>query len=262
MKLSTEKYLRRFLSIAPISVAVWRTVEAKYLSTVALPRPVLDIGCGFGEFAQGFFDAKVDVGIDIAAKDLAMAKRCGKYKKLVLADARDLPFKDGSFSSIFSISTLEHIANPKKVIKETYRVLRKNGVFVATIETDTVDRQTFYRSIFEKIGLKSVSKFLLHKYNRLFNRHVIMSKRAWLKYFKDAGFSIDRSEDIISPSVVKIYDFFMITAWPSQILKPFLGKRIIYRPAFIANILAKIFIKYVEEETEGTNLFVVARKPN
>ena len=75
-KKSAEKYLRRFLSITPISVAVWRSVEAKYLATVKLNRPILDIGCGFGEFAQGFFDAKIDVGIDIAAKDLAMAKRC------------------------------------------------------------------------------------------------------------------------------------------------------------------------------------------
>lgn len=262
MVLSAEKYLRKFLQIAPISVAVWRSVEAKYLSTVKLRRPILDIGCGFGEFAQGFFDAKIDVGIDIAAKDLVMARRCGKYKKLVLADARDLPLKDGSFSSIFSISTLEHITKPKKVIKEAYRVLKKNGVFVVTIETDAVDRQTFYRGLLEKIGLKSVSKFLLQRYNRLFNRHVIMNKRTWLKYFKDVGFSIERSEGIISPSVVKIYDFFIITAWPSQILKPFLGKRIVYRPAFITNILTKIFIRYVEEETEGTNLFVVARKPN
>lgn len=262
MKHSTEKYLRRFLSIAPISVAVWRAVEAKYLATVLLRRPILDIGCGFGEFAQGFFDTKIDVGIDIAVKDLAMAKRCKKYKKLILADARNLPFKDGSFSSIFSISTLEHITNPKKVTKEAYRVLRKNGVFVATIETDVVDRQTFYRNLLEKIGLKSISKFLLQKYNRLFNRHVIMNKRTWLKYFKEAGFSVERSEDIISPSVVKIYDFFMITAWPSQILKPFLGKRIVYRPMFITDILTKIFLRYVEEEKGGTNLFIVARKPN
>lgn len=260
MKLSAEKYLKRFLSIAPISVAVWRAVEAKYLATVALPRPILDLGCGFGEFAQGFFDTKVDVGIDIAEKDLETAKQCRKYKKLILADARDLPFNDRSFSSIFSISTLEHIKNPKKVIKEAYRVLRKNGIFVATIETNNVDRQTFYRGVLEKIGLKSVSKFLLQRYNRLFSRHVIINKRMWLKYFKEEGFSIERSEDIISPSVVKIYDFFMITAWPSQIFKPFLGKRIVYRPKFIINILTKIFIRYVEEEKEGTNLFVVVRK--
>lgn len=258
---SSEKYFRKFVQIAPLSVAIWRAVEARYLSTVKLPHPILDIGCGFGEFALGFFDTKVDMGIDIAEKDLKIAKQCGKYKKVLVADARKLPFKNASFASIFSISTFEHITNPQKVIQEAYRVLKKGGILVATIETEAVDRQTFYRGILEKIGLQSASKFLLKKYNSLFHRHVIVDKNVWLRYFKKAGFSIKRSEDIISPGVVKIYDFFMVTALLSQISKPIIGKRLVYRPSFITNILTKIFLPFVEQETNGTNLFIVARKP-
>lgn len=260
---SAEKYFRKFLQIAPLSVAIWRAIEARYLSTVKLPHPILDIGCGFGEFALGGLDTKVDVGIDIATRDLEVAKHCGKYKKVVLGDARRMPFKDETFSSIFSISTFEHIPNPQKVIQEAYRVLKRGGILVATIETDAVDRQTFYRGILEKIGLQSTSKFLLKKYNHLFHRDVIVNKNVWLRYIKDAGFSIERSEDIISPSVVKIYDFFMITAWLSQIPRPIIGKRIVYRPAFITNILTKIFLPFMDKkETNGTNLFIVARKPS
>ncbi len=259
---SSEKYFRRFLKIAPLSVSVWRSVEARHLATVKLPHPILDIGCGFGEFAQAFFDSKVDVGIDIAPKDIEVAKQGGKYKKLVLGDARKMPFKNASFASVFSISTLEHITNPKKVINETFRVLKKNGIFVATIETDEVDRHTFYRGSLEKIGLKSLSKFLLQRYNHLFHRNVIMDKQAWIRYFKQAGFSIERSEDIISPAIVKLYDFFMITAWLSQIFRPFLGKRVVYRPKIVSNILTKIFLPFIEKkETIGTNLLIVARKP-
>lgn len=259
---SSEKYFRRFLKIAPLSVAIWRSVEARHLSTVKLTHPILDIGCGFGEFAQAYFDTKVDVGIDIAPKDLEVAKQGGKYKKLVLGDARKLPFKDELFASVFSISTLEHITSPKKVIKETFRVLKKNGIFAATIETDEVDRHTFYRGILEKIGLEFLSKFLLQRYNRLFHRNVIMDKQIWLRYFKEAGFSIERAEDIISPSIVKIYDFFMITALFSQIFRPIFGKRIVYRPTFVNNLLTDLFLPFVEKkEIIGTNLLIVARKP-
>lgn len=257
-----EKYFRRFLQIAPLSVAVWRAVEAKYLSSVKLPHPILDIGCGFGEFAQGFFDTKVDVGMDIAPKDLKVAKDCGKYKKVIQADARKMPFKDETFASIYSISTFEHILNPQKVIQEAYRVLKKGGIIAATIETDAVDCQTIYRGLLEKMGLKSMSKFLLRRYNHLFHRHVIVNRNIWLRYFKKAGFSIERSEDIISPGVAKTYDFFMATAWLSQISKPIIGKRLVYRPAFVASILTKVFLPLVEKETNGTNLFIVARKPN
>lgn len=258
---ASEKYFRRFIQIAPLSVAIWRAVEAKYLSTVKLRHPILDIGCGFGEFARGFFDTKVDIGIDIAQKDLSIAKECGKYKRVVLADARKMPFEDDTFASIFSISTLEHITNPQKAIKESFRVLKKGGILVATIETDAVDSQTFYRGTLEKIGLHSASKFLLKKYNSFFHRNVIVNKNVWLNYFKKTGFLIERAEDIISPNVVKTYDFFMATAWLSQLSKPIIGKRLVYRPAFIINILTKIFLSFVEEETNGTNLFIVARKP-
>lgn len=258
---ASEKYFRRFIKIAPLSVAIWRAVEAKYLSTVKLPHPILDIGCGFGEFARGFFDTKVDVGIDIAPKDLSIAKKCGKYKRVVLADARKMPFDDDTFASIFSISTFEHITNPQKAIKESFRVLKKGGIIVATIETDAVDSQTFYRGTLEKIGLHSASKFFLKKYNSFFHRNVIVNKNVWLNYFKKAGFLIEKAEDIISPNVVKTYDFFMVTAWFSQLSKPIIGKRLVYRPTFMTDILTKIFLPFVEEENAGTNLFIVARKP-
>lgn len=259
---SAEKYFRKFLRIAPLSVAIWRSVEAKYLSTVKLPHPILDIGCGFGEFALGFSDIVVDVGIDIAQKDVDIAKKCGKYKKVVLGDARKMPFKDETFASIFSISTFEHITNPQKVIKEAYRVLKKGGILVTTIETEDVDSQTFYRGTLDKLGLHSASKFLLRRYNKMFHRNVIVNKNVWLQYFKKAGFSIETSQDIISPSIVKIYDFFIATAWLSQISKPIIGKRLVYRPAFIENILTKIFLRFVDKkETVGTNLFIIAKKP-
>lgn len=262
MKLSAEKYFRNFLKIAPLSVAIWRSVEAKYLSSVKLPHPILDIGCGFGEFALGFSDVVIDVGLDIVKKDLDVAEKCGKYKKVVLGDARKMPFKDGTFSSVFSISTFEHITHPQKVIQEAFRVLKRGGILVTTIETEAVDASTFYRGTLEKMGLRSVSKFLLKKYNYLFHRNVIVNKKVWLKYIKEAGFTIERSEDIISPTVVKIYDFFMISALLSQLPRPIIGKRIVYRPKFITNLLTKIFLPIMDKkEVNGTNLFIVARKP-
>lgn len=259
---SAEKYLKRFLSMAPISVAVWRSVEAKYLATVDLKKPVLDVGCGFGEFARGFFDGKVDVGIDIAQKDLNAAKKSTKYKKLVLGDARSMPFNNNYFTSAFSISTLEHIQNSGKVLSEVYRVLKPNGIFVATIETDLVDKKAMYSWFPKKIGLKQLSKFLTKQYNKLFSRQTLVSKNIWEKKFSRTGFKIEHSEMIISPIIVRLYDIFVFTAWPSQILKPILGRRVVYRPDFITSLLAKIFIKYVDQETkEGTNLFIVAKKP-
>src|SRR4030043_1052481 len=98
------KYLKRYLKIAPASHALWRAFEANELSKIDLKRPILDLGCGYGEFAGVFYDASVEVGVDLSGRDLQIAAQNKKYSELVLADARRLPFPDSSFNSILSVS--------------------------------------------------------------------------------------------------------------------------------------------------------------
>jgi ubiquinone/menaquinone biosynthesis C-methylase UbiE len=259
---SAEKYFRRYLQIGPLGLALWRSIEAKHLGKVDLPRPIMDLGCGFGEFAVAYADEPIDMGIDLSERDLYICAKTKKYKNLTLADARDLPFSDNSYGSIFSISTLEHIENSDKVLKEAYRVLKPGGVLFLTLETDEVDGVTFYRPLFKKIGISWLSDFATKHYNSLFHRHTLLSKATWIKKVEKAGFKIDKSQDIISPTVTKLFDKFLISAWPSQFPRILLGKRVVWRPKFIEDLLVKKFLKYVEEEEkEGTNLLIVAKKP-
>ncbi|KKQ26918.1 MAG: hypothetical protein US43_C0041G0001, partial [Candidatus Levybacteria bacterium GW2011_GWA1_37_16] len=143
----------------PLCVALWRSVEAKHLSRVKLPRPILDIGCGWGEFAEAF-GVIIDMGIDIAPKDLYAAAKGNMYKNLTLADARNLPFAENSYGSIFSISTFEHITDTPKLLKEMHRALKPGGTLAITMETDDVDKNTFYRPFLRKIGLTRLSNWL------------------------------------------------------------------------------------------------------
>lgn len=257
----TEEYFRRYLKIAPLCVAIWRSVEAKHLSTVKLMRPILDIGCGWGEFAEAFGE-KIDMGIDIAPRDLHVAAKGKMYKNLTLADARDLPFANNSYMSIISISTFEHITNSTKLLGEMYRILKPNGILAITMETEEVDKNTFYRPMLKKAGLSFLSNWLTHAYNSYFHRHTLPSKEKWIRDFKEAGFKIVNVRNIISPTITKLYDFFILTSWPAQLFRPFIGRRKVFRPKFIEDFLVKIFLRYVEEdEKSGTNLFIVAKKP-
>lgn len=256
----TEKYFRRYLQIAPLCVALWRSVEAKHLSTVKLKRPILDIGCGWGEFAEAF-GKKIDMGIDIAPRDLYIAAKGKMYKNLTLADARDLPFADNSYSSIISISTFEHIPNTKKLLSEMYRVLKPGGILAITMETEEVDRNTFYRPLLKKMGLGFLSSWLTSAYNAYFHRHNLPAKKQWIEDFGKAGFNITVAKNIISPTITKLYDIFIITSWPAQIVRLIIGRRKVFRPKILEDFLIKIFLTYVEErEKTGTNLFIVAKK--
>ena len=260
--LIAEKYFRRYLKIAPLSVALCRSVEAKYFSTIKMSPPVLDIGCGFGEFAEVFADQQIDTGVDNSAGDLHECAKRGKYKNLVLADARDLPFLDNTYSTIMSISTMEHIKNVDKVFKEAYRVLRPNGIFVISVETNEVDKYLMFRSFLNKVGLSLLNTYLIHAFNIIFHRHTVLSKKEWEVKIKKTGFIIDESRSIMSPTIIKLFNIFIATAWISQLFRPILNKRIVYRPQFITNLLTSLFLKYVDDEnTAGTVLFLIARKP-
>jgi len=256
----TEKYLRKYLRIAPLCVALWRTVEARHLSSIKLNRPILDIGCGWGEFAEAF-GKNIDMGVDISPADLHAAAKGKMYKNLTLADARNLPFAENSYGSVFSISTFEHILDTPKLLEEMYRVLKPGGTLAITMETDDVDENTFYRPLLKKIGLVRLSNWLTWAYNTYFHRRTLPSKEKWIKDIRDAGFKIVLAKDIISPMVTKLYDAFILTAWPSQLFRPIIGRRKVFRSKFMEDLLVKIFLKSVmEEEKEGTNLFIVAKK--
>src|SRR3989344_5717537 len=246
-KKQAEKYFRRYLAMGPLGLALWRSTEARHFATVPLKRPIIDLGCGFGEFAQSFVDGEPwEMGIDISASDLAVCAKGKKYKNLAVADAADLPFLDNSYQTVLSISSLEHFDLVDKSIKET----------------DRVDTTTVYRPFLKKIGLGSLSDFLSRSYNKLFHRVHLVSKKEWEKKITKAGFIIERSEDIISPTITKLYDAFLITAWPAQLPRLLFGKRIVIRPKFVSDILVKIFLKYiVRDEKDGTNLLIVATKP-
>lgn len=258
-----EKYFRRYLKIAPLSVALCRSVEAKNFSTVKMKAPILDVGCGFGEFARVFFDKPIDMGVDNAPLDLFAASKIRKYKNLLLGDARDLPLANESYSTIMSVSTVEHITNVDKLFSEAYRILKPNGLLVLSMETDQVDKYMFYRHLLYRIGLHFLGDLLSRKFNIIFHRQNLISKIEWENKIEKSGFIIKESRSIVSPIIIKLFDIFTLTAWPSQLFRSIIGRRVVYRPQFFVDVLTSLFVKYVdEEETIGTVLFLVAQKPD
>ena len=259
---SGRKYLRRYLQIAPVALALWRAIEAKHVATAELPRPILDLGCGFGEFTSVFFDDPVDAGIDIRRDDLVRAKMDRRYEFVAQADARQMPFPGEQFASVISLSVLEHIPRTHEAVAEAYRVLKSGGVFVFTAPTPKLAEFLFYSRTLKRLGLSPLSRLYASLLNRAFYHVSLLNEEEWLSLLEKVGFRIEQHRMTISRRSLTAFDLTLPLAIPSQISRLLLGSRGGRRPDWLVSFWERRLSRYVEEdEADGCNLFAVARKP-
>jgi ubiquinone/menaquinone biosynthesis C-methylase UbiE len=97
---------------------------------------VLDVGCGTGLLFNCVANkAKTIVGLDISRKILLQAKeRTKKFPNvhLILADADNMPLKEGTFSHLFAITLIQNVPSPFKTLNEVKRVTQENAFMVVT----------------------------------------------------------------------------------------------------------------------------------
>jgi SAM-dependent methyltransferase len=94
----------------------------------------LDVGCNWGRWSiaaarKGYRVVGVDPALEgvLAARDVA--RQLGVSASFVCADARYLPFADGTFSTVFSYSVLQHFSkdHARAALVEAARVMTPGG---------------------------------------------------------------------------------------------------------------------------------------
>ncbi len=94
---------------------------------------VLDIASGIGYGAKILSkNAKKVMGVDIDKKTVYLAnKRYGSNNvEFIWGDAQKIPLSKKSVDNAVTIETIEHLKNPKKFVKELYRVLKPKGFVI------------------------------------------------------------------------------------------------------------------------------------
>ncbi|MDH5413578.1 MAG: glycosyltransferase [Flavobacteriaceae bacterium] len=193
-----EYHFLKLMKDLPVSEALWRSVELDALSNMLngsrIKSPILDLGCGNGLIGDILFK-KIDVGMDINSQTITFAQRFNSYKNLIIADARELPFPDGTFNTIFSNCVLEHIPNVDLVFKEAGRVLKNGGKFVFTIPS---------------LGFSDFLLFSSKRYTEMRNQQLqhfsLFSLTDWESICNNFKFEIVKSKFYMSPAMMKIWD--------------------------------------------------------
>ncbi len=107
---------------------------------------ILDVGCGTGIFYESEELGKAGlacdslIGIDPSEKliDIAKNKKNGTY---LVAPAENLPFKDGEFDMIISLTAIQNFTDVKNGFIEMKRVGKPDAIFILTFLKKSAKRK-------------------------------------------------------------------------------------------------------------------------
>ena len=88
----------------------------------------LDNGCGTGLFLP-FLD-QCSVGLDLSSELLKEARGRAGNRALVQGDSENLPFRAAVFDNMASVTVIQNLPDPKLLIEESARVVKKDGILV------------------------------------------------------------------------------------------------------------------------------------
>ncbi len=159
---------------------------------------VLDLGCGNGRLYEALKEKQVDyVGCDNSKELIKIAQEKYPEGNFKLTDGLTLPLKDHSFDIIYCIAVLHHIPSKllrKKFLLEAKRVLRPNGLLIATVwKLPLKKRKTalfwFLQRVLGRNSLDFKDCFVAwqNKYQRYVHN---FSKHELKTLFKSVGFKV------------------------------------------------------------------------
>lgn len=211
---------------------------------------VLDLGCGGGRSSIYLAEkAQRIVGLDGASGMVEIARIINKREniKYILGDAENLPFKKDCFDKATAFGCLNNMENIGKVISEVIHILKRNGLFIATIENkNELFRPWRWFYLWPYFLYRVLPKFRLKRFSRLYSAEEI---RKLLK---------DRFE-ILEISGFKGLLHFIPEA-PFNIFKPLFPIT-----TFLLNLLEPLedcFCNNEKTKERATYLFVVAKLKN
>lgn len=128
-----EKYDRWFTS--PVGSLV-KKYESELILEFLNPvsgETILDAGCGTGVFTLDILSVGARImGLDISFPMLRCAReKAGRYAFFpVVGNIATLPFREGSFDKVVSITAIEFVSDARNAVAELFRVAKKGGVIV------------------------------------------------------------------------------------------------------------------------------------
>jgi SAM-dependent methyltransferase len=161
---------------------------------------LLDVGSNRGSFVRAFLDVAANANVVAVEPDERVAQSCADLPRCELIEARieDAALESGRFDIVHSCHTIEHLANPARVLADHWRTLKPGGLLLidapntAILEVDDIVEEWF------------IDKHLYH-----------FSARTLMRLVAAAGFEIIAAPDAEDRENLLIVARKAYTAFPA-----------------------------------------------
>jgi len=189
---------------------------------------LLDYGCGTAPYKELLKNhIEKYIGVDISPNDGA---------DIVIAENESIPLKNNAVDIVLSTQVLEHVKNVPFYLKESYRVLKKDGIIIISTH-----------------GL-----WPYHPYPEDYNR---WTRPGLVNSLKSSGFDILQTDSILGP-LASATQFKVLFLAEKLIQKSIVGKLLLAIIALSTNL--KIYIEdkcFPTQGNQDASVFVIcARK--
>jgi SAM-dependent methyltransferase len=237
--------------------------------------PILDLACGDGLVSALTFGQALDGGCDLSMSQVQRAKARQQYRMLVLADARELPYRDSSYATVISNSSIEHILYVEKVLDEVARILRPNGIFVFTVPNPRFNEWFWLNWICRRLGAPSRGQVFIEDFNKLREHHNIFDLDKWAWKLEKAGLTILHSTEYFPFAATFVFSILEYLWKFNAFIPVFDGRKLWRKRINIASgilelvplhlrvtLLTRLLLALSKNNPRrGSHLLIVAEKP-
>lgn len=165
--------------------------------------PILEAGCGAGRILRYYHDRGYDIiGIDFIDVAIDKLRKSDPTLKVEVGDITRLRFADGAFKYVLAFGLYHNLERGlDEAVKETWRVLRKDGVVCASFRADNIQtRLTDWLADRRAKAQTTGASRSFHKMNLTRNEYVAL--------FTRAGFTIDAVYPVENMPILYKFAFF------------------------------------------------------
>lgn len=255
-------FLGEYLAQAPVALALVRAIECRQLAGLEWERPILDIGCGDGLFAE-ILAVRPEVGLDCSPRELGSAARRGVYRALVCGDVAALPFQDGSFATILANGVLEHVRDLAKGLCEIARVLWPGGRLLFTVPL-VQGLQAGGAPTWLGARWRWLARLHARAYNRMFGQINMYALETWEEILARNGLVLVQRQLYNPREVFRLHSLMLLASPFGLICKRLTGRWVLFPAlrratwgALWAKLLRRLYLRGAQGP--GACLLGVAR---